>query len=40
MRAALMYAAGDVRVGHVADPALKEPTDVLARTGHERPVTR
>ncbi|MFE2093143.1 alcohol dehydrogenase catalytic domain-containing protein [Streptomyces sp. NPDC059460] len=31
MRAALMYAAGDVRVGHVADPALKEPTDALVR---------
>ncbi|MER7792557.1 alcohol dehydrogenase catalytic domain-containing protein [Streptomyces sp. NPDC097640] len=31
MRAALMYAAGDVRVGDVADPALKEPTDALVR---------
>ncbi|MEV6113356.1 alcohol dehydrogenase catalytic domain-containing protein [Streptomyces sp. NPDC052109] len=31
MRAALMYAAGDVRVGHVADPILKEPTDALVR---------
>jgi threonine dehydrogenase-like Zn-dependent dehydrogenase len=26
-----MYAAGDVRVEHVADPALKEPTDALVR---------
>ncbi|SEO24711.1 alcohol dehydrogenase catalytic domain-containing protein [Actinacidiphila rubida] len=31
MRAALMYGAGDVRVGQVADPALKEPTDALVR---------
>ncbi|CAG6391915.1 alcohol dehydrogenase catalytic domain-containing protein [Streptomyces cocklensis] len=31
MRAALMYAAGDVRVGNVADPSLKEPTDALVR---------
>ncbi|MFB7336950.1 alcohol dehydrogenase catalytic domain-containing protein [Streptomyces adustus] len=31
MRAALMYAAGDVRVGHVADPVVKEPTDALVR---------
>jgi threonine dehydrogenase-like Zn-dependent dehydrogenase len=26
-----MYAAGDVRVGNVADPSLKEPTDALVR---------
>ncbi|MEU5592697.1 alcohol dehydrogenase catalytic domain-containing protein [Streptomyces sp. NPDC020298] len=31
MRAALMYGAGDVRVGNVADPSLKEPTDALVR---------
>ncbi|MER5790646.1 alcohol dehydrogenase catalytic domain-containing protein [Streptomyces sp. NPDC001980] len=31
MRAALMYRAGDVRVGHVADPSLKEVTDALVR---------
>ncbi|MER7687206.1 alcohol dehydrogenase catalytic domain-containing protein [Streptomyces sp. NPDC097610] len=31
MRAALMYAAGDVHVGHVADPSIKEPTDALVR---------
>ncbi|MFG2951437.1 alcohol dehydrogenase catalytic domain-containing protein [Streptomyces adustus] len=31
MRAALMYAAGDVRVGHVTDPVIKEPTDALVR---------
>ncbi|MFC8263946.1 alcohol dehydrogenase catalytic domain-containing protein [Streptomyces sp. NPDC057291] len=31
MRAALMYEAGDVRVGHVADPSLKEATDALVR---------
>ncbi|MFE6822239.1 zinc-dependent alcohol dehydrogenase family protein [Streptomyces sp. NPDC057690] len=31
MRAALMYGAGDVRIGDVADPSLKEPTDALVR---------
>lgn len=31
MRAALMYAAGDVRVETVADPALREATDAVVR---------
>ncbi|MFI6249667.1 alcohol dehydrogenase catalytic domain-containing protein [Streptomyces sp. NPDC051016] len=31
MRAALMYEAGDVRVGQVADPSLKEATDAVVR---------
>jgi threonine dehydrogenase-like Zn-dependent dehydrogenase len=31
MRATLMYAAGDVRVEQVPDPALKLPTDALVR---------
>ncbi|GAA4600657.1 hypothetical protein GCM10023195_00630 [Actinoallomurus liliacearum] len=32
MRAALMYGAGDVRVGNVADPSLKEPPSFLTET--------
>jgi threonine dehydrogenase-like Zn-dependent dehydrogenase len=31
MRATVMYGAGDVRVEHVADARLVEPTDALAR---------
>lgn len=31
MRATLMYGAGDVRVEHVPDPALREPTDAVVR---------
>ncbi|GAB3577653.1 alcohol dehydrogenase catalytic domain-containing protein [Amycolatopsis endophytica] len=31
MRATLIYGAGDVRVEHVPDPALHEPTDALVR---------
>src|SRR4051794_10151397 len=31
MRAALMYAAGDVRVEDVPDPAITEPTDAVVR---------
>ncbi|MBV9313379.1 MAG: zinc-dependent alcohol dehydrogenase family protein [Pseudonocardia sp.] len=31
MRATLMYGAGDVRVEHVPDPTLREPTDALVR---------
>jgi threonine dehydrogenase-like Zn-dependent dehydrogenase len=31
MRATLMYGAGDVRVEHVPDPVLREPTDALVR---------
>jgi threonine dehydrogenase-like Zn-dependent dehydrogenase len=31
MRATVMYAAGDVRVQDVADPAIVEPTDVIMR---------
>ena len=31
MRATLMYGAGDVRVEHVPDPALREPADALVR---------
>ncbi|MFG1609812.1 zinc-binding dehydrogenase [Actinoplanes sp. NPDC049265] len=31
MRAALMYAAGDVRVEAVADPTLERPTDAIVR---------
>src|SRR5918911_2546158 len=31
MRATIMYAAGDVRVEDVADPAIVEPTDAIVR---------
>jgi threonine dehydrogenase-like Zn-dependent dehydrogenase len=31
MRATLIYGAGDVRVEHVPDPVLREPTDALVR---------
>jgi threonine dehydrogenase-like Zn-dependent dehydrogenase len=31
MKATVMYGAGDVRVEHVADPTLQEPTDALVR---------
>src|SRR3954468_11313639 len=31
MRATIMYAAGDVRVEDVADPALVDPTDAIVR---------
>ena len=31
MRATVIYGAGDVRVEHVPDPALKEPTDAVVR---------
>ncbi|MFB9180277.1 hypothetical protein ACFFX1_19210 [Dactylosporangium sucinum] len=31
MRATLIYGAGDVRVGTVPDPVLREPTDAPAR---------
>jgi threonine dehydrogenase-like Zn-dependent dehydrogenase len=31
MRATVMYAAGDVRVQDVADPAIVEPTDAIMR---------
>ncbi|MCD4534346.1 alcohol dehydrogenase catalytic domain-containing protein [Nocardioides sp. cx-169] len=31
MRATLIYGAGDVRVEHVPDPAVQEPTDALVR---------
>jgi threonine dehydrogenase-like Zn-dependent dehydrogenase len=31
MRATIMYAAGDVRVQDVADPAIVEPTDAIMR---------
>jgi threonine dehydrogenase-like Zn-dependent dehydrogenase len=31
MRATLIYGAGDVRVEHVPDPALREPTDAVVR---------
>src|SRR5918911_631179 len=31
MRATMMYAAGDVRVEDVADPAIVEPTDAIVR---------
>lgn len=31
MRATLIYGAGDVRVEHVPDPILREPTDALVR---------
>jgi threonine dehydrogenase-like Zn-dependent dehydrogenase len=31
MRATLMYGAGDVRVEHVPEPTLREPTDALVR---------
>ena len=31
MRATLIYGAGDVRVGNVPDPTLREPTDALVR---------
>jgi threonine dehydrogenase-like Zn-dependent dehydrogenase len=31
MRATLIYGAGDVRVGEVPDPVLKQPTDALVR---------
>ena len=31
MRATLMYGAGDVRVEHVPDPAIQEPTDAIVR---------
>ena len=31
MRATLMYAAGDVRIEDVPDPAIVEPTDAIVR---------
>ena len=31
MRATVMHAAGDVRIEHVPDPALIEPTDAILR---------
>ena len=31
MRATLIYGAGDVRVEHVLDPTLREPTDAVVR---------
>jgi threonine dehydrogenase-like Zn-dependent dehydrogenase len=31
LKATLMYGAGDVRVEHVPDPALREPTDAVVR---------
>ncbi|MDT5077860.1 MAG: hypothetical protein QOJ80_2497 [Mycobacterium sp.] len=31
MKATVMYGAGDVRVEHVPDPTLQEPTDALVR---------
>ena len=31
MRATLIYGAGDVRVEHVPDPKLQEPTDAVVR---------
>jgi threonine dehydrogenase-like Zn-dependent dehydrogenase len=31
MRAALIYGAGDVRIGDVPDPVLRQPTDALVR---------
>src|SRR3954467_7456825 len=31
MRGTVMYAAGDVRIENVADPAIQEPTDALIR---------
>src|SRR5258706_9267437 len=31
MRATLIYGAGDVRVEHVPDPVVREPTDALVR---------
>ena len=31
MKATVMYAAGDVRVEHVPDPRLIEPTDAIVR---------
>ncbi len=31
MRATLMYAAGDVRVEHVPDPSIVDPTDAIVR---------
>ena len=34
MRATLLYGAGDIRVGDVPDPALREPTDALVRVTH------
>lgn len=34
MRATLIYGAGDIRVEHVADPKLVEPTDALVRITH------
>lgn len=34
MRATLLYTAGDIRVGDVPDPVLREPTDALVRVTH------
>ena len=31
MRATIMYGAGDVRVEHVPDPSILEPTDAILR---------
>lgn len=31
MRATLIYGAGDIRIGEVPDPVIKEPTDALVR---------
>ena len=31
MRATLLYGAGDVRLEHVPDPAIREPTDAVVR---------
>ncbi len=34
MRATLMYGAGDVRVEHVPDSSIKEPTDAVVQVAH------
>lgn len=34
MRATLLYGPGDIRVGDVPDPVLREPTDALVRVTH------
>ena len=31
MRATVMYAAGDVRIGHAPDPSIEQPTDAVVR---------
>ena len=34
MRASVYYGPGDIRIEHVADPRIEQPTDALVRITH------